>query len=281
MRIEGAFWVPEGGPALLTCDDLRRMDSPKSAILQFLESAYRGDEDRWLGRQGVPYQPDVSSGVSKRFRRECPQSVSEIASKPGVPGVAWPCCGSATKGARIVAQQEYEQSQTMGAPSEEVFAWLSDVGNLPKYLPPVVDASIEGPSAEGTPGQRVRATLEYPGGGTFVAEGYFAVDGNRRRMEWGAEVQRDYSGWLEVAESGDGQSRVTVHLNFGERSVEPQMREQAPEDRDPLGEGIAATLESIRRQIEEGSGKVEPPPPSPGTEPRTNENPAVVEENPS
>ena len=49
-----------------------------------------------------------------------------------------------------------------------------------------------------------------------------------------------------------------MHLKFGERSVEPQMREQAPEDRDPLGEGIAATLESIRRQIEEGSGKVEP-----------------------
>ncbi len=101
-------------------------------------------------------------------------------------------------------------------------------------------------------------------------------------MKWGAEVQRGYSGWLDVAESEDGQSRVTVHLKFGERSVEPQMREQAPEeDRDPLGEGIAATLESIRRQIEEGTGKVEPPPPSPGTEPRTNENPAVVEENPS
>lgn len=47
-------------------------------------------------------------------------------------------------------------------------------------------------------------------------------------MKWGAEVQWDYSGWLEVAESGDGQSRVTVHLKFGERSVEPQMREQAP-----------------------------------------------------
>ena len=47
-------------------------------------------------------------------------------------------------------------------------------------------------------------------------------------MKWGAEVQRGYSGWLDVAESEDGQSRVTVHLKFGERSVEPQMREQAP-----------------------------------------------------
>jgi len=32
--------------------------------------------------------------------------------------------------------QEYEQSQTIDASPEEVFAWLSDVGNLPEYLPP-------------------------------------------------------------------------------------------------------------------------------------------------
>ena len=54
---------------------------------------------------------------------------------------------------------EYQQTQTISAPAGEVFAWLSDVGNLPKYLPPVTDASIEGPSAEGAPGQRLRATL--------------------------------------------------------------------------------------------------------------------------
>lgn len=177
---------------------------------------------------------------------------------------------------------EYQQTRVIDASAGEVFAWLSDVKNLPRYLPPVIDASIEGPSAEGTPGQRIRATLEYPGGGgTFQAEGYFAVDEGRRRMEWGAEVQRDYSGWLEVAENGDSQSQVSVHLNFGERSVEPEMREQAPEEHNPLAEGIAATLESIRRQIEEGSGKVEPPPPPLGTEPRTTENPAVVDDNPS
>ena len=47
------------------------------------------------------------------------------------------------------------------------------------------------------------------------------------------------------------------------------MREQAPGDRDELlTESISATLESIRRQIEEGAGKVEPPPPA-GTEPPT------------
>jgi uncharacterized protein YndB with AHSA1/START domain len=181
-----------------------------------------------------------------------------------------------------MAQQEYEQSQAIDAPPEEVFAWLSDVGNLPKYLPPVVDSRVEGPSAEGVPGQRIRASLEYPGegGGTFDAEGYLSVNEVERRMEWGAEAGRDYSGWLAVGNHGEGGSEVVVHLSFGERSAGPEIEERAPEGRDPLAEGVSATLESIRRQIEEGSGKVEAPPPPEGAEPQLDENPAVVDEDP-
>jgi uncharacterized protein YndB with AHSA1/START domain len=182
---------------------------------------------------------------------------------------------------RMVAQ-EYEQSQAIDAPPEEVFAWLSDVNNLPDYLPPVVDASVQGPSAEGTPGQRIRTKLEYPGGedGTFEAEGYLAVDERERRMEWGAEAGRDYSGWLTVANHGEGGSEVVVHLSFGERSVEPEIEDQTPQEEHPLAEGISATLESIRRQIEKGAGKLDAPPPPEGVEPSTEENPAVVDENP-
>jgi uncharacterized membrane protein len=176
---------------------------------------------------------------------------------------------------------EYQQTQTIDAPAENVFAWLSDVGNLPKYLPPVTGASIEGPSAEGAPGQRLRATLEYPSGGSFDSEGYFNVDEGARRMEWGAEVQRDYSGWLTVAETNGNSSEVTVHLSFGPRSAEPEIQEEAPEGRDLLEEGISAMLESIRMQIEEGAGKVQPPPPPPSSEPSTGDNPAVVDERPS
>jgi uncharacterized protein YndB with AHSA1/START domain len=179
-----------------------------------------------------------------------------------------------------VAQQEYEQSRTIDAPPEEVFAWLSDVGNLPKYLPPVVDSSVEGPSAEGVPGQRIRTKLEYPGegGGTFDAVGHFAVDERERRMEWGAEEGRDYSGWLTVGNHGEGGSEVVVHLSFGERSAGPDIEERSPEGRDPLAEGVSATLESIRRQLEEGSGKVETPAAPEGAELQLEENPAVVDQ---
>lgn len=43
---------------------------------------------------------------------------------------------------------EHEQAQAVVASPGEVFAWLSDMGNLPKYLPPVTDASVEGLSAQ-------------------------------------------------------------------------------------------------------------------------------------
>jgi len=173
---------------------------------------------------------------------------------------------------------EYEQTQAIAVPPDEAFAWLSDVDNLPAYLPPVTDASIEGPSEGDNPGRKVRTTLQYPGGGgSFDAEGYLAVDEGARRMEWGAEAGQDYSGWLEVAPDGEG-SRVTVHLSFGERSVEKEMDEDSSAE-DSLAQGISATLESIRRQLEEGSGKVQPPEP-PEEDPPTQDNPAVVRDDP-
>ncbi|CAA9434894.1 MAG: hypothetical protein AVDCRST_MAG22-3575 [uncultured Rubrobacteraceae bacterium] len=157
--------------------------------------------------------------------------------------------------------QEYEQSQTVAAPANEVFAWVSDVENLPKYLPPIRDAGIEGPAAEGSPGDRVKMRVEIPDRGEFESEGYFDVDARARTMRWGAETNRDYSGRLTVAETDDGESEVTVHLLFGPRSVEGEIQEDSSGDRNPLEESLGATLESIRRQIEEGGGKL--PPPSP------------------
>ena len=157
--------------------------------------------------------------------------------------------------------QEYEQSQTIAAPANEVFAWVSDVENLPKYLPPIKDAGIDGPSEGDNPGEKVKMHVEIPDRGEFESEGYFDVDADARTMRWGAESDRDYSGRLEVSEAGDGQSEVTVHLSFGPRSVEGEIQDQSSDDRNPLEESLTATLESIRRQIEEGSGKLDTPSP--------------------
>ena len=41
LEPEAAFWAPEGEMALLMYDELRKMGSPKAALLGFLESAYQ------------------------------------------------------------------------------------------------------------------------------------------------------------------------------------------------------------------------------------------------
>ncbi|MGI9050968.1 MAG: hypothetical protein ACR2GU_16605 [Rubrobacteraceae bacterium] len=72
--------------------------------------------------------------------------------------------------------QEYKQTKTISASAGETFARLSDAGNLSHYLPPVREASIEGPSAEGKPGESIRMRVEIPNRYETEAEGYFHVD---------------------------------------------------------------------------------------------------------
>lgn len=154
--------------------------------------------------------------------------------------------------------QEYQQRHTIYRPAEEVFDWLRRVENLPHYLPPVKEAWTEGPAAAGKPGQRVRMSVEIPGRYETEGEGYFHADEEARRLQWGAEFSRDYSGWLAVEEYGAEECVLTAHLSFGPRSVEEEVQQESGEDRDPLAEGVSNTLESIRRQLEEGRSKTSP-----------------------
>lgn len=154
--------------------------------------------------------------------------------------------------------QEYQQRHAIYRSADEVFEWLARAENLPHYLPPVKEAWLEGPAAAGKPGQRVKMSVEIPGRYETEGEGYFHADEGARRLEWGAEFSRDYSGWLTVEESAPQECVVTAHLSFGPRSVESEVREESGQDRDPLAEGVSNTLESIRRQLEEGRGKTSP-----------------------
>jgi hypothetical protein len=52
----------------------------------------------------------------------------------------------------------------------------------------------------------------------------------------GDPTGRDYSGRLTVAEAGDSQSEVTVHLSFDPRSVEGEIQEGSRDDGNPLEE---------------------------------------------
>jgi uncharacterized protein YndB with AHSA1/START domain len=151
---------------------------------------------------------------------------------------------------REASMAEYERSRLVQASPDDVFAFVSDASNLATFLPTV--DTVE-PRADG----RVEVHGEVQGR-TYEDDGWFRVDENRRRIEWGAD-ERTYSGWLTVA-GEDGGAQVVAHLSFAPY-VTPSGRPISgePEDEpDPIEQSLKAALDSLRNLMEGRGGKEEP-----------------------
>jgi uncharacterized membrane protein len=152
---------------------------------------------------------------------------------------------------RAVRTTEFEQSTTIAAPADNVFDFMADVSNLPKYLPTVR-------SAQPQEGERVR-TQGQAGGHSYDSDGHFRIDRLSKRIEWGSDGENDYGGWMEV--DGDReQCKVTVHIHYAPPAEMAQkMAEQSPEGsfESAINEGIGKALESIKNICEGKGGKQE------------------------
>jgi len=126
---------------------------------------------------------------------------------------------------------DYQRSQHVDAPADQLFGYLSEVGNLPRYFAAMT-------SAEPAGGNAVRVTADL-NGTTEKGEAWFRVDPERLHLDWGSEGPNDYHGSLDV--TGDGtSSSVTVFLHT-ERH-----------DSDDIDRGLAETLATIKRLVEAG-----------------------------
>ena len=86
----------------------------------------------------------------------------------------------------------------------KVFEYLADVTNLPRYLPQMTSAVPAG-------GDKVRVEAQV-GGRTESGEAWMRIDGERWRIEWGAEGDSGYAGKLVVTD--DGPDRCTIELDL-------------------------------------------------------------------
>jgi uncharacterized protein YndB with AHSA1/START domain len=144
---------------------------------------------------------------------------------------------------------DYEYTQTINASPDEVYAFVSNVENLPQYLPTTKSAQ---PQGEG----RVRVQGE-ANGHQYDSDGTFTADASLRRLEWSADEANRYAGWLAIT-GQDATSQVTVHLTFGtEMDLPDRIEENSPSNR-PIQEGIGAALRSIQNIVEGQGGKEEP-----------------------
>jgi uncharacterized membrane protein len=144
--------------------------------------------------------------------------------------------------------QEFEKTKVINAEPDQVFEYLSDLNNLPQYLPTVQ-------SAESVGGSRIRIKGA-AAGKQYDETGFFRADRQGRKMEWGSDGDSGYSGWLRVEEKGAGSSGVTVHLSFDPRKPAlREMDERAGDHQRVIEEGIEKALQSIKNQCEGLGGK--------------------------
>ena len=122
---------------------------------------------------------------------------------------------------------QHEHTEHVAAPAEAVYAAISDLSNLPRFVPQMT-------AARQAAGDRVEIDARYDGHEQH-GEASFRVDDNKRRIEWSAPS--GYHGWMKVDPDGDG-SRLTLFL---------KTRHGAERDHD-----ISATLDAIRMLVEAG-----------------------------
>lgn len=100
--------------------------------------------------------------------------------------------------------------------ADEVFAFLSDARNMPRYLPTVRQAQPQG-------GGRIAVDGEAEGH-AYHDEGWFNVDSAARHMRWGTSP--DYGGELTVHDTGTGRCTVAVRLHHAAKGAKAQRMQQ-------------------------------------------------------
>lgn len=120
---------------------------------------------------------------------------------------------------------QHEHTEHVAAPADVVYAAISDLDNLPRFVPQMT-------AVRRAAGDQVEVDARYEGR-TQHGEASFRKDDGERRIEWSSPS--GYHGWMRVDPDGDA-SRLTLFLDT---------RHGSERDHD-----ISATLDAIRMLVE-------------------------------
>ncbi len=134
---------------------------------------------------------------------------------------------------------EHRGSIDIQAEPDALFAYLSDVSNLPRYFDRMT-------SARPAEGDRIEVTARLDGvdgapQGEVEGEAWFRVDQEQHRIEWGSPGPNDYHGWLTVS----GGSGSATRLEVGVDTTRAANGE--------VDDGISQTLDNIKRLVEQAN----------------------------
>ena len=144
---------------------------------------------------------------------------------------------------------EYVDHINVAALPDAVFRFVSDINNLPKYLPTVHHAHSQ-------PHERVEVDGK-ANGHAYNSEGWFKIDQAERTMTWGSDGSNDYSGKMAVLGEGHG-SKVECTLQFTPTAeIKDSMDKHQGGPSAAMTDGLRASLASIK-EICEGTGGKQP-----------------------
>ncbi|WP_329000029.1 SRPBCC family protein [Kribbella sp. NBC_00709] len=143
----------------------------------------------------------------------------------------------------------HETWTTVDVAPNILFEYLSDLDNLPEYLPRLRDVRRTEPrpgEAQGLEARRskqavhedIEVTAEVPSGRQVRGEAWIEVVEENRSLRWGSPGEHDYHGELDVDFVADGTSRLTVRLDTAHAA-----------DEDTDGE-LQHVLETIKSSLE-------------------------------
>lgn len=131
-------------------------------------------------------------------------------------------------------------------PAGEVFGYLSDIGNMPEYLPTVR-------RVERLAGEQVLVEGETDGR-PYRAEGWFKIESARLMLSWGSDALVYYRGSMQVQARGEA-CRVELHLHLvPEPHVAQRMTEKSGSLDAAMTTALTRTLERIRASAEGTNG---------------------------
>jgi uncharacterized protein YndB with AHSA1/START domain len=141
---------------------------------------------------------------------------------------------------------DYRGRVSINRPAREVFAFLADTANMPRYMPTVRQATPQG-------GNRLLLEGEAEGK-PWRSEGWMEVEPQQRRMRWGAEDPPRYHGEIQVSGEGEhSEVELRLHLNPKPEVAERMQRHDGDVDAG-LRHALQRTLEAIRQVLDSGGG---------------------------
>ena len=128
---------------------------------------------------------------------------------------------------------QYQRSLTIDADPDELFDYLSQIENLPKYFSRMTEA-------HSATGDQVHVTARVPEaaageGNSVEADATFSVDADNKAISWGSQNEHNYHGELQVTPAEDGATvAVTLHTEH---------------DSDEINDGIDETLRNVAELV--------------------------------